>query len=223
MITCVYYLAGAWIHQMDPLPQEPNMLWCVFIIGGVSTPIMFPVISACVLYPHMSNLKKSLCAIWLFLTYSFHVTLLYLRMDLSFGHELPRIDVPGGQLDGSSQGGAPYGIKTDLLTSAPSARSAALFVHAMFFIGDLVINCAVCLPALWDPPVAVMGLLPSVQRLTVSVFSLLVCVSLLPILMLNIGVSRTLDFFHISGFIIVYLGYTSLRVLVNEPQDKKTR
>lgn len=198
------------------------MVWCIFVIGCVATPILFPVISACVLYPYMSVFNRALCAIWLFIMPLVHATLLYMQMDLALVQALPVVKIAGRQLDGTTWGGEAYGIKSDLLTSIPSARSDSLFVHAMMFMGIVGMNGVFCLTALRDPPVAVKDMIPSVQRLTAAVLILFFACMLLPVLMVFIGTQNALDSFHVAIFVIVHLGYTSLRVLVNAPSQAKS-
>merc|ERR1712007_54453 len=103
----------------------------------------------------------------------------------------------------------------------PSARGDCLFLHASLFTVAVIGTLVLCLHAALAHRGARGQELHYVRRLALALaIMLLGQVTMIPLLC-TVGVMRTLDIWHVSIFIVMALAYSSLRVLVCGPADKK--
>jgi len=220
LLAVMFTASGAVLHVVDPLPQRPTALWLTFLMTCVSTPVFFPVICTCALYPKMSRAAAGFCFAWPAVTYSTHAWLALTSADLSrWFQPPPAVSILGRALDGRSLAGQSLGIDFDLLTSVPCMRGDGIFVHASMFTAAACGTLAMCVFALSEARGGVRtdAWIANARMLTLSI-ALLVLGQLLMIPGLAIvGVARTLDLWHVSICLVMAFAFNALRGLVLQP------
>lgn len=218
-LAACFTICGAYLHIKDPLPQEPTVIWIVFLLSCVSTPIIFPVISVCAIFPGMSWTMGVTCVGWLIASSSLHGWLALSDVDLAAALPMPVVTLGGRMLDGRSIGGEPFGISFDLMSSIPCSRGACLFPHVTLFtlavagvLGILVTFLRdECACAKWS-----RKSLHLAQRLALSVGIMLLGQIVMTPFLAVVGVARALDIWHASMFVVMALAFTALRGLLCE-------
>jgi len=218
-LAAVFTATGAYTHVNDPLPQETNNIWKLFLLTLSSTPILWPVVMQCALFPKMSRTAAVMLFSWFVMSVVFHPYVILGEVDLApylpaiafKPIVLPGLGIfPDAILDGRGQG-AIYGLPTDLLTSVPSYHGSGVFLHTLNFTIAAVHSLICCLVSDKTPP----GLL---KALILMVTGQLVMV---PILVFT-GVQACFDFWHLSIFTVMQLVFINLTPIITvRPKGKK--
>ncbi|CAE7557106.1 unnamed protein product [Symbiodinium natans] len=139
--------SGVYVHLFEPLPQEPTIAWQIFLNMGATTPFLFPLVVRDAFYrdsmsssaARLQDVSAAICAL-------LYALLVWGSFDLAAGRKLPPIAVsPWHTIDGRSYAGAAFGVKFDLLSSMPSARSDSEFVLSGLFMASNALSAMLLL------------------------------------------------------------------------------
>jgi hypothetical protein len=217
-LASIFTFCGMLLHTIDPLPVVSTPLWKVFLLCLAATPILWPVVMATGLFPNMTQSSRVLLAAWFLLSLVFHVGSIVTEYDFSphmpaiaFDPVVlpPMLGMPEIVLDGTSVGGRPYGVQTDLLSTVPSWSGSGVFVHCVNFTIAAVHSLVLVFRA--DSPIGLKVAL--VLMVTGQVV-------MLPILAV-FGVRVCFDFWHVSIFTVMQLVFVNLMPMICLPEDGK--
>ncbi|CAE7716503.1 unnamed protein product [Symbiodinium pilosum] len=139
--------SGVYVHLWEPLPQEATIAWQIFLNMGATTPFLFPLVVRDAFYrdsmssfaARLQDVSAAICAL-------LYALLVWGSFDLAAGRKLPPIAVsPWHVIDGRSYAGLAYGVKFDLLSSMPSARSDSQFVLSVLFMASNALSALLLL------------------------------------------------------------------------------
>ncbi|CAE7941367.1 unnamed protein product, partial [Symbiodinium sp. KB8] len=139
------------------------------------------------------------------------------------GRKLPPIAVsPWHAIDGRSYAGAAFGVKFDLLSSMPSARSDSQFVLSVLFMASNALSSLLLLNVCYNRAKDLTTAQQRVARvLAVFVFAMLANCHLLAVLVAGgYGPALPLDIFHVLQGLIIGICFTQLREVLVEDKAK---